>query len=142
LEDNAKISLPGMDATIKFFIEIGKLKKMPRRGWVIRGVKNPESIAEHSFRATIMAWILAGYKNKKINMEKLLKMALVHDLCEIYAGDITPYDSILPKDNEAKKELLKTWPRFTEKQKKDWPKVSLKKKKQDWKNLLEIYQQV
>ena len=40
-----------MDEIIKFFIEIGKLKGMPRRGGLSREVKNPESIAEHIFQS-------------------------------------------------------------------------------------------
>ena len=118
-----------MDETIKFFMEIGKLKGMPRRGWVIREVKNPESIAEHIFRVSIMAWVLAGKKDKKMNIEKLLKMALIHDLCEVYSGDITPYDSILPKDKKKRRELLKTWPRFTEKERKKLAEKKYKKEK-------------
>ena len=106
-----------MDKIIKFFIEVGKLKRMPRQGWVIRGIKNSESIAEHTFRVAIMAWILAERKHKKLNLEKLLKMALIHDLCEVYAGDTTPYDSILPKDKKKRQEILKTWPRFSEEKK-------------------------
>ena len=61
-----------MDEIIKFFIEIGKLKGMPRRGWVIREVKNPESIAEHIFRVAIMSWVLADRKDKKLKIEKIL----------------------------------------------------------------------
>lgn len=118
-----------MDETIKFFMEIGKLKGMPRRGWVIREIKNPESIAEHIFRVTIMAWVLADRKEKKMNMEKLLKMALIHDLCEVYSGDITPYDSILPDDKKKRRELLKTWPRFTKKERKRLAEKKYKKEK-------------
>jgi len=43
-----------MEELINFFIEVGKLKRMPRRGWVINQIKNPESIAEHIFRAAVM----------------------------------------------------------------------------------------
>jgi putative hydrolase of HD superfamily len=118
-----------MDKIIKFFIEIGKLKKMPRQGWVIREVKNPESIAEHIFRVAIMAWVLADRKDKKMKTEKIIKMALIHDLCEVYAGDTTPYDSILPKDKKKRRELLKTWPRFSEKQKKSLAEKKYKKEK-------------
>lgn len=102
-----------MNKILNFFIEIGKLKKMPRRGWVIRDIKNPESIAEHTFRVAIMAWILGDRKKKNFNMEKLIKMALIHDLCEVYAGDTTPYDSILPKSKKERQKLMKTWPRFS-----------------------------
>jgi putative hydrolases of HD superfamily len=117
-----------MDKIIKFFSNIGKLKGMPRRGWVIRDIKNPESIAEHTFRVAVMAWILAVQKKYKLNLEKIIKMALVHDLCEIYAGNTTPYDSILPKDKKGRQELLKTWPRFSEKEK---IKLSEKKYKKE-----------
>ncbi len=118
-----------MDKIIKFFSEVGKLKEMPRRGWVIRDVKNPESIADHTFRVAIMAWVLAVKKNSKTNLEKLLKMALVHDICEVYSGDTTPYDSVLPKDKKKRQELLKTWPRFSEAEKKRLAEKKYKKEK-------------
>lgn len=35
---------------VKFLIEVGKLKRLKRKGWVIHGVKEAESVAEHSFR--------------------------------------------------------------------------------------------
>jgi len=107
-----------MKELLNFFIEIGKLKKMPRRGWVINQIRDPESIAEHVFRATIMSWIL-GKKKKGFNIEKLLKMALIHDLCEVYAGDSTPYDSVLPRTKKKLKELMKTWPRFPVEERKE-----------------------
>lgn len=116
-----------MDKIIKFFSEIGKLKGMPRRGWVIRDIKNPESIAEHTFRVAIMGWILADQKHGKLNLEKIIKMALVHDLCEVYAGDTTPYDSILPKDKKKRQQLMKTWPRFSEAEKKKLAEKKYKK---------------
>jgi putative hydrolase of HD superfamily len=118
-----------MDKIIKFFTKIGELKTMPRRGWVIRDIKNPESIAEHTFRAAIMVWVLADSRKRNLNMEKLLKMALIHDLCEVYAGDTTPYDSILPKDKKKRRELLKTWPRFSEAEKKGLAAAKYKKEK-------------
>lgn len=123
-----------MDEILKFFIKIGELKNMPRRGWVLRGVKNPESIADHSFRVALMAWILGSKKN--LNIEKLIKMALVHDLCEVYAGDITPYDSILTKDKKKMKEVLKTWPRFSEAKKKQLAERKFKKEKEGLEKLI------
>ena len=41
-------------------------------------------------------------------------MALVHDLCEIYAPDVTPYDPLLPKDPKKAMKVLKSWPKFTQ----------------------------
>lgn len=52
--------------------------------------KNPETIAGHTFHEAIMAWILSKEKRTNFNIEKMLKIALIHDLCELYAGDMTP----------------------------------------------------
>lgn len=120
-----------MEKLINFFIEIGKLKRMPRRGWVLNQIKNPESIADHTFRAAIIGWLL-GEKKGGLNMERLLKMALVHDLCEVYAGDTTPYDSVLPRSKKRLEELMKTWPRFPILQKR---KIALKKYRKEKKAL-------
>lgn len=105
-----------MKNLVNFFHKIGKLKEMPRRGWVINDIKNGESIADHIFRASLMAWVL-GSKKGGLKMERILKIALIHDICEIYAGDATPYDSILPKNSKKRRELMKIWPRFTKAQK-------------------------
>lgn len=105
-----------MKNLLNFFIEIGKLKRIKRKGWIINQIKNPESIAEHIFRATVMSWFL-GEKKGGFNIERLLKIALVHDLCEIYAGDTSPYDSVLPKNKKKLRELMKTWPRFSDSEK-------------------------
>ena len=118
-----------MTNLLKFFRESGKLKTIPRGGWVLRGIKNPESVAEHTFRVALMAWVL-GKQKHGLNVEKIIKMALIHDLCEVYAGDITPYDSILPKDGKNKKEMLKHWPRFSETQKKKIAEKKFKKEKE------------
>lgn len=122
-----------MEELLKFFVEVGKLKRMPRRGWVINQIKNPESIAEHIFRAAVMTWILG--ERKGLNREKLLKMILIHDLCEVYAGDVTPYDSILPRTKKKLTELMKTWPRFSSTKKK---RLATKKYKKEWRALVKL----
>ena len=71
---------------ITFFSLVGKLKKTPRTGWLMHGLINVESIAEHSFRVTTMAYLLAN--DLRCNSSKLVKMALIHDLAEIMTGDI------------------------------------------------------
>jgi len=105
-----------MKNLVKFFHHVGRLKRMPRRGWVINDIKKGESIAEHIFRASLMAWVL-GSARKGLNIERILKMALMHDICEIYSGDITPYDSVLPRNGKARRKLMRTWPRLTKAQK-------------------------
>jgi len=115
-----------MKHLVDFFNEVGKLKEMPRRGWVLRNVKNPESIAGHTFRTAIIAWLL-GEQRRGLNIEKVIKMALIHDLCEIYAGDTTPYDSILPKNKKKRAQLLNVWPRFSPAEKKALAEKKYKK---------------
>ena len=122
-----------MNELINFLIEIGKLKKIKRKGWIIRKVKNPETIADHSFRIAILAWFLG--KEKRFDTKKILKMALIHDLCEVYAGDITPYDKILPKDKKQQKKVLKKWPRFSKSE--DIERL-LEKHKKEWKSLVRL----
>ena len=100
-----------MEELLNFLIEIGKLKRIKRKGWLLRGVKNPETIAEHTFRMTLMVWLLCH--RKKLNINKILKMSLIHDLCEVFAGDATPYDKILPKDKKKWKEIFNKWPRLS-----------------------------
>lgn len=100
-----------MKELLNFLIEVGKLKKIKRKGWVLRNVKDPETIAAHTFRMTIMAWLLGS--KERFNLDKILKMSLIHDLCEVYAGDATPYDKILPKDKKQWKAIMSKWPRLS-----------------------------
>ena len=71
---------------VRFFHEIGRLKEIKRTGWINYGVKNGESVADHSFRAAVMAYYLAPQVN--VSPEKAMRYALFHDCCEAYAGDI------------------------------------------------------
>lgn len=108
-----------MKDILNFLIEVGKLKNKKRRGWVLRGIKNPETIAAHTFRTTLMAWILhnKNYK-RKVDINKIIKMSLIHDICEVYAGDTTPYDKILPKNKKKWKKIIDNWPRLSKEKKK------------------------
>lgn len=71
---------------IEFAKLIGELKKVKRAGWVRENVKSPESVAEHSFRTIVLAMTLAS--QLKVNQEKLIKMAIIHDLGETAIGDL------------------------------------------------------
>jgi len=104
-----------MKELLNFFIEIGKLKRKKRKGWVFRGVKEPETIASHTFRMAIISWLLS--RQKKLNVNKILKMSLIHDLCEIYAGDTTPYDKLLTRDKKQWKQIVSKWPRLSKREK-------------------------
>ncbi len=115
-----------MKNILDFLLEIGKLKGKERRGWIAHQIKNSETTAEHIFYLTFLVWALG--KRKKINLDRAIKIALIHDLCEVYAKDLTPYDPLLPKNKKKIMEVLKNWPKFT---------PFLKKKKEKEKNEME-----
>lgn len=66
---------------------LGRMKQLKRTGWIRRRVNNPESDAEHSFSLAMLVMLFAP---EKLNRLKCLQLALIHDLPEIYCGDITP----------------------------------------------------
>ena len=74
---------------------VGRLKHMPRTGWLDRGVptESVESVADHSFRVALLAW-LAAAADPSLNRDRVLKLALIHDLAESAIGDRTPYDRV------------------------------------------------
>lgn len=79
--------------TIKVLLE--DINKLKRSGWLKHQVTNPESVAEHSYSVALSTLILAP---TDMDRNKLIKMALIHDIQEIYAGDFTPHDSITPQE--------------------------------------------
>lgn len=71
---------------LDLFLEIGILKRVQRTGWVLKGVKDVESVAEHTWRVAVLALVLAPELG--LDQLKLVKMALIHDLGEVGIGDI------------------------------------------------------
>ncbi|MFA4855971.1 MAG: HD domain-containing protein [archaeon] len=69
-----------------FFHLAGKLKLEKRRGWLDRGVRDCESVADHSFRLALMSLVFA--ERQKLDAGRALKLAIVHDLPEAICGDI------------------------------------------------------
>jgi len=120
----------GLENILNFLLEVGKLKRLHRLYWLLREVKNPETVAGHIFTVALMTWALGRETN--LNQEKLLKMALVHEISAVYTGDTTPYDRILPKDLQKRKEILKKMIRLS-KEKKE--KIFFKDYKEEKKTL-------
>ncbi len=74
-----------MIGIINFLFEVGMLKRTPRTGFQFLG-SGDESVAEHSFRTTYIAYVLSNIA-KDINREKLILIALFHDFLEARTGD-------------------------------------------------------
>ena len=68
-------------------LELQALDRLPRTGYALRGVSDPESIAEHGFHLALLIWALAPGV-PEIDLGRALELALVHDLAEIRIGDL------------------------------------------------------
>ncbi len=91
---------------INVMLKCNELKTIPRMGWRVRGVRDGESVAEHSFAVAIISMLLAPRLGIDIDLEKLLKIALIHDLPEHMLGDIhAPASSLLGHDVKEAAEL-------------------------------------
>lgn len=73
---------------VDFIATVGQSKRLLRTGWLREKVKNPESVAEHSFRVGVLAMVLADKLETQLDITKIVKMALLHDLGEVVTGDI------------------------------------------------------
>ena len=73
------------------------MKHLDRAGWLRVGIENPESVAAHSWGLALLCLRLAP---KELDLQRVLSIALVHDLPEVIAGDITPHDNISKKHKQ------------------------------------------
>jgi putative hydrolases of HD superfamily len=77
---------PEMEGLTNFLYEMGLLKRYKRTGWMIAGIDNPESIAEHSFRTAIIGYLLAVMEGA--DPAKTAALCLFHDTQETRIGDV------------------------------------------------------
>ncbi|SMO65018.1 HD domain-containing protein [Solitalea koreensis] len=116
---------------VSFILEVDKLKQVIRRNFIADGSRR-ENTAEHSWHIILICLTFSEYANdKNIDLLKVIKMLTLHDLVEIYAGDVFIFDeianigkfetetnsaeqlfSILPKDQKQK--FLSLWLEFEE----------------------------
>ena len=73
-------------SALNFFAEAGLLKKIKRSGWWVAGIKDPESVAEHSFRCAIMGYYMAHLE--KADPFKVIMMTLFNDIHEARINDL------------------------------------------------------
>ena len=114
----------------EFMLEIDKAKNIFRQTH-LSGHGRRENDAEHSWHMALMAFLLMEHANEEVDILRVIKMILIHDLVEIDAGDTYAYDvagnqtkrtreeaaadrifGILPEDQED--ELHKLWEEFEE----------------------------
>ncbi|RUO69576.1 HD domain-containing protein [Idiomarina ramblicola] len=91
-----------IEEILNFIVEIEKLKGVQRKTKPV-GLERYENSAEHSWHVCLSALMLKDFANEPVNIERVIKMLLIHDLGEIDAGDTIIYASETNelKDKEA-----------------------------------------
>ena len=103
---------------LSFIVEVDKIKNIMRRTLLIDGSRR-ENDAEHSWHLAIMAMLLTEYaEDKNFTLDKVIKMVIVHDLVEIYAGDTFAFDiqGNLEKEEKERKAADKLFGQLPENQ--------------------------
>ena len=89
-----------ISAVAAFLTDIERLKLVERRAYV-SDISRRENSAEHSWHLAVGLLAFASELNLKMDLEKALVMALIHDTCEIDAGDTPVYGAERPDQHEA-----------------------------------------
>jgi putative hydrolase of HD superfamily len=98
----------------EFLLEIDKLKQIFRQSLLTDGTRH-ENDAEHSWHLCMYAMVLEEYAPEGCDILKAIKLMLIHDLVEIYAGDVYLYDEQanvgkFERENEAADKLYSLLP--------------------------------
>ena len=85
-------------------IKLGeKLKSEMRHSWLSNGRR--ESVAEHTWRVSLMAMLIEPFLNRAVDSARLLKMIIVHDLVEAEATDIPAFDTMNNAELKKQKQI-------------------------------------
>ncbi len=84
--------MTAIENVLNFMVEIEKLKAVHRKSKPV-GLDRYENSAEHSWHVCLSALMLKDFANEKINIDRVIKMLLIHDLGEIDGGDTIIYAS-------------------------------------------------
>ncbi|PKK49975.1 hypothetical protein CI102_6874 [Trichoderma harzianum] len=93
----------GSSSPIPFFHMLSRLKTTKREGWRRFGIERGESISDHMYRMSLITMFAPPALAKKLDLQKCMKMALIHDMAELLVGDITPVDGV-PKTEKNRRE--------------------------------------
>lgn len=109
-----KEKIENLNKLIEFVKEIEKLKLVERRV-LVSNKKRFENSAEHSWHIAMFIMVFEEYLPENVNILKMYKMALIHDLVEIYAGDTFFFDkkgrkTKKKREEKAARKLFNTLP--------------------------------
>lgn len=114
---------PAADAAglLAFARDLGRLKRLRRQGWIDREVREPESVADHTLRIALLAWVVAGRLG--LDADRALKLGLLHDLAEAHAGDLTPFGDLSGLDLAERRRRLGRVPERTAAEQAAWERA-------------------
>lgn len=92
--------MPADDPELDALLTALQLKDVDRAGWVRKGVRQPESVAAHSWG---VAWLVVALAPAHLDRARALTYAVLHDLAEATVGDLTPHDGV-PAHEKARRE--------------------------------------
>lgn len=99
-----------LNSLIAAYLEFNHLKQIYRQGWLKRGIspEQCETVAEHILGVAMLAWFVTDQSFPSFNRDKILRMALIHDLGEVFTGDLTPDDQVAPGEKRRRERELVT----------------------------------
>ncbi|AMG12522.1 HD domain-containing protein [Vibrio vulnificus] len=93
-----------LNKQLALLMELDKLKSVLRRTRVKSADKRLENSAEHSWHVALMALLMEEHANEPVDIGRVVKMLLLHDVVEIDAGDTFVYDAVA-SEQQAENEL-------------------------------------
>jgi putative hydrolase of HD superfamily len=76
------------ESALQLLLHANQLKRVPRTGWMMRGVTDVESVSDHTFGVAFVSLVLAELVERSVDIAKVLSIALLHDLSEAVLSDI------------------------------------------------------
>jgi len=101
---------------LAFWLEISKLLRLKRTGWVRCKVREPETVASHMYRMGVMGMLLSTQRSE-VEEGDAAVVSICHDMAECLVGDITPHDKVSDEEKhkaemDAMQKLVKDLPDF------------------------------
>ncbi|MGH3275453.1 MAG: HD domain-containing protein, partial [Streptosporangiaceae bacterium] len=85
-DDRRQAEPSEIEGILRLGFEAGQLKRTRRSGWWRAGIRDPESVAEHSWRTALLAWVIAA--GEGADPERATTIGVFHDLAESRTADI------------------------------------------------------
>jgi len=98
--------MKNIEKILQFIIEVEQLKNVYRKTMPV-GLDRFENSAEHSWHVCLLALLLKDFSNEDVDIDRVIRMLLIHDLGEIEAGDKIIYFSETPEQKSTEEEAVK-----------------------------------